>query len=53
MCEVLPWVESLAPHKLGVVAQTCNPGPWEVEEGGSEVKVILGYMVILRLALAT
>lgn len=34
--------------QIPTVNQHCHPNTWEVEAGGSEVKVILGYKVSLR-----
>jgi hypothetical protein len=36
-----------------MVAQDYNPSTWEVEAGGSGVKIILGYTVNLRITWAT
>ena len=36
-----------------MVAHAYNPSTWEVEAGGSGVKIILGYTVNLRITWAT
>lgn len=33
-----PWVPFPAPHKLGVLVQTCHSSTWKVEARGSEVQ---------------
>lgn len=32
------WIQSLAPHKSGVMAHNCNPSNWEIEAGGPRVQ---------------
>lgn len=34
-----------APCTLGLMAQSCNPSPWEVVAGDQKFEVILGYKV--------
>lgn len=31
-----PWIQSLAPHKTGMMAHNCNPSNWEIEAGGTK-----------------
>ena len=38
------WLWSLAPHKLDVVAHTCDYSSWEVEVGVSNVQGYLGLL---------
>lgn len=33
------------PHNPGVKGLACNLNTWEVEAGGSRVKVLLGYLI--------
>lgn len=40
----------MALHKLGVVSHASNPGTQEVDVGGSEIYIILGDVLNLRLS---
>lgn len=47
---MMPWVKSLAnTHRLSLVTHTCNPSPGEKEAWLGKFKVILSYIVTLRL----
>lgn len=53
----MSWVQSEVPHKLDLLAYTCNPRTGEIERGGSEIQrqplvhskfvAILSYMRML------
>ena len=48
ICQVFVWNAQNPSAQIPTVNQHCHPNTWEVEAGGSEVKVILGYKVSLR-----
>lgn len=43
-----PWGQSLAPCEADVVPQACSPGTPEIEVGGSDVQVYLGYIKLIQ-----
>lgn len=39
LVDMEPWVRSLAPHKMGIMAHACNPSTWGVGGGDREAEV--------------